>query len=159
MARVKNLKELAYSLSEQYEKLVRGKISIEQADATSRMAMTLVAACKLQLDYNKWTDTSEPIAFCEPTTIQVSGEQKEQRLGLAELVVKVLESKAIPLYEADVRALLLSEGHVPADYFDRHPEAILRGTLLGMSREGGQIRLTKDEHGRAMFANPALLNG
>lgn len=152
MAKVRNIKDLTESLADQYNKLLKGAISVDQADAVSRMAATMIGACKIQIQYNSMMDNKEPIAFMERLTLALpSSEPHTPVKGLSEHVVELLEQHTLPMYETDVRALLLSENRVPTDYFENHPEAMLRGALLGLSR-GGRIRLTKDPEGRAMFA-------
>lgn len=153
MAKVRNIQQLTESLADQYNKLLKGVITVEQADAVSRMAATMIGACKMQLQYNHMMDSKEPIAFMERMTLNLPApaEPHAPVKGLAEHVIELLEKRELPLYEHEVKGLLLSEGLVTQEYFDTHPEAILRGTLLGLSRSE-RIRLTKDPEGKAMFA-------
>lgn len=65
--KVSNIETLTDSLAEQYERLTRKEISTEEADAMSKIAASMIMACRVQIEYNKQHEVAVPIKFLEPT--------------------------------------------------------------------------------------------
>ena len=63
--KVQNIEQLLDDLSLQYERLVKGDIKPEQADATSKLAGSILLACRVQLEYNRMNEISTPIKFLD----------------------------------------------------------------------------------------------
>ena len=63
--KIRNIQELTDSLSSEYANLKNGSIPTGQAKEMSNMAGKIINSCKVQLEYNKFTNNKTKIKFLE----------------------------------------------------------------------------------------------
>lgn len=159
MKRVRNIKDLTQSLVGEYEKLLSGSISPEQANATSHLAGKILTACIVQMRYEDMS-LSEPIPFLGSNLGALPRPQVElvepPRPTLHDVIMHALEMATDPLSEQGLCEKLIADGQLPATYVEDHryqiggPYELIRGILLKAAKED-VLTMSTNEEGRAVF--------
>lgn len=69
--KVKNIDDLVEALASQFDRLVAAEITAEEAEASSKLAASMMASCKVQMEYQRSMGTTVKIDFLESTPKQL----------------------------------------------------------------------------------------
>jgi hypothetical protein len=161
LRKTKSLKDLTLNLADQFDLLLAGKISPEEAVAASKMANVIVKASGVRVADAMRTGNREPMDFISSNTrsVMVQPDMVQlhpQKPDLAELILAALTESDVPMNERMVVDRMVVTGALPADYVERHkyqqggPYVFIRGHLLALTRKG-ELMMSKNAEGHAVF--------